>query len=90
MLDVAEHRFHGIQRAHLLVHREELPVVLLHLSLDIFFRELQLQMTDLFAYACQLVAEDNLTTGEDRLDSIHTGNSTLLHHGHRHRVTKPC
>ena len=47
--NLCEHRINGIERAGLLLHRHELPIVLLHLRLHVFLRELQLQAGSLFA-----------------------------------------
>ena len=85
--DSAEQGVHGIKGASFLVHGDELPIILLDLCLYIFLRELQLQLTNFLAEACELVAKDDLSACEEGLHSCDACQRALLHHldGHRRR-----
>ena len=74
----------GIEGAPLLLHGDELPVVLLHLLLHIILREVQLELAGFFANTGKVVSENYLATSEDGLNGGDASYGAALHHGRSH------
>ena len=87
-MNTDEHGINSIDGLQLLLHGNQLPVILLGLVLHLVLRQLQLQTGGLLTYLGEFITVDDLSAGKDGLHGIDACQCTILHHRDADRIGK--